>query len=114
MLPKKNRLNLKLEKNRRLFKNLRYDSFGIKYYVQKNEELRFQAAAVPSVKNFNKAVERNKVRRIVYQVVDSHPIKNLSVKLVLVVYGKKILTDSAEVEKDIRKKLVLIAEKFNV
>lgn len=88
MLPKKNRLNLKKQNNRNLFRKKIIESESIKYFADNSKNSNFKSAVVVSKKAYNKAFQRNKLRRKLYQIIQTHPVKKLPINLVLLVYKK--------------------------
>jgi ribonuclease P protein component len=112
MLPKKNRLNLKEQQNRELFRKKITESDSIKYFADIANDNSFKVAVVVPTKVYNKAFLRNKLRRKIYQIIEKHLIKNLSIELILLVY-KQLELSEEKLEQDIQEKLNVILKRFS-
>jgi ribonuclease P protein component len=112
MLPKKNRLNLKKQENRKLFRKKIAESGSIKYFADIADDNSFKAAVVVSIKACNKAAHRNKLRRKIYQIIEQHAVRNLPIELILLVY-KKVEFSEEKLEQDIVEKSNIIFERFS-
>lgn len=112
MLPKKNRLNLKEQQNRELFRKKITESDSIKYFADIANDNSFKVVVVVPTKVYNKAFLRNKLRRKIYQIIEKHLIKNLSIELILLVY-KQLELSEEKLEQDIQEKLNVILKRFS-
>ncbi len=106
MLPKKSRLNLAKPQNQRIFKAARKTSSHFKVFYRPSKRKIFKAAVVIPIKLFRKAAWRNKWRRKVYALVESHQICKLPVELALVcIKVWKNDEDWLLIKKDLEEKL---------
>ena len=109
MLAKKNRLNLSEEKNSRLFSSSeRFSTNSLLFYYRTNDSWLRVSAIVPS-KLFNKASQRNKKRRLIYNLINKIAKKStetkkqdlLKEKLDLIIVYKTSNIKEKNIEKDL-------------
>lgn len=106
MLPKKERLNLKKDCNKKIFKARNTTNSHFRVHFRKGGS--FKAAAVVPVKQVNKAALRNQIKRKIYAVIEQHPIRRQNLHL-LVMLISPILDDFKQIEgslKEILNRLV--------
>ncbi len=113
MLPKKQRLNLSKQENRRVFKNQVYNGRVLKAYAQKIGS-EFKAAAVAPKSKIKSAVDRNKIRRTIYTAIgqflkeaaESGQIKNnQGIKIIFLVKTKIADAEFKELTKEVKQGL---------
>lgn len=109
MLAKKNRFNLSEEKNSRLFSSSeRFSTNSLLFYYRTNDSWLRVSAIVPS-KLFNKASQRNKKRRLIYNLINKIAKKStetkkqdlLKEKLDLIIVYKTSNIKEKNIEKDL-------------
>ncbi len=72
------------------FKNLRDVFFDIKaFYLKKDLNINFKSAVIISSKNFKKAVERNKIRRQIYSILESWQKENTNIENTFFIFYPK-------------------------
>ncbi|MFA6136207.1 MAG: ribonuclease P protein component [Candidatus Paceibacterota bacterium] len=109
MLPKKYRLTVGFFKNlvtenKKPNKIIDVGIFSAKVYSSGNKFSRF--AVVMSSANFKKATERNRLRRMVYEIINKKEIHKLQGRDFVFFLRKKILkADSNELKSEISKSL---------
>jgi ribonuclease P protein component len=111
MLPKKSRLNLIKPQNQQIFKAAYKTSSHFKIFYRLSEQRKFKAAVVIPIKLFRKAAGRNKWRRKVYALVESHQINKLPVELVPVcIRSLKNDEEWLAIKRDLEEKLDEISQ----
>jgi ribonuclease P protein component len=111
MLPKKSRLNLTKSHNQQIFKAAYKTSSHFKIFYRFSEQRKFKATVVMPIKLFRKAVWRNKWRRKVYALVESHQICKLPVELALIcIRNLKNDKEWPAIKKDLEEKLDEISQ----
>ena len=109
MLAKKNRFNLSEEKNSRLFSSSeRFSTNSLLFYYRTDDSWLRVSAIAPS-KLFNKASQRNKKRRLIYNLINKIAKKStetkkqdlLKEKLDLIIVYKTSNIKEKNIEKDL-------------
>lgn len=83
MLSKNSRLNLSRPENKRIFKESFKESGHFKVYYRCAPNKAFKAAAIVPVRLVKKAARRNWLRRQIYTILASHPVRNSELELVV-------------------------------
>ncbi len=114
MLSKKQRLNLTFKKNQSIFQQKRHYSQNFIYYFSFAGK-EFKAAAVVPKKKIGLAVDRNKIKRLIYQSVQSftqqHP--SFQIKIIIVLKNKiDIRTASKETLQQLQNEIKETLEKL--
>ena len=103
MLPKKNRLNLKLDFKPTTQQGKRFQTKNLTIFISPNELGKTYAGIATSKRSFNKAVLRNKARRIVSLAIQNQ-FKNLRLGVNIVIMPKQgvLQTPLASIEKELK------------
>jgi ribonuclease P protein component len=106
MLPKKQRLNLEKTKNRDIFSSsnkFKTNRFLVFYRSGKT----FKASAVVPKKKIPLAVDRNRIKRKIYAILEKHQIRKNKIEIVI------LLTASISSEAKIANKIIKALDQIN-
>ncbi len=106
MLSKEQRLNLGKTKNRNIFSSsnkLKINRFLIFYRPGKT----FKASAVVPKKKINLAVDRNRIKRKIYSILEKHQIRKNKIEIVI------LLTNSVSPEAKIANEIIKALDQIN-
>lgn len=81
------------DKKNTSFKIIREDFFDMKIFsinIEKETLFSFKYAVIMSSKNFKKAVERNKIKRRIYSILEKYNKENIKRKNVIVIIYPKL------------------------
>ena len=93
MLPKSNRLNLKTEPGREIFKYKTNSTDVLDIFFNKKDKSTFRAAVVVPVKTNKLAVDRNKTKRAIFNLIKNHNISKKPADLLILVRKKGFMLD---------------------
>lgn len=93
MLPKSNRLNLKTELGREIFKYKASSTDTLDIFFNKKDKNTFRAAVVVPVKTNKLAVNRNKTKRAIFNLIKNHEISKKPADLLILVRKKGFILD---------------------
>lgn len=85
MLPKSQRLNLSESVNRSIFRHRAVETKYFVIYSRKSLDNLFKFGISISKKNVLKASNRNKLKRVIYSVLESHQLINKKIELLIVI-----------------------------
>ncbi len=88
MLPKRQRLNLNLPRDRAIFRQKKIEGNFLKLYFRGSINNEFKLGVSIPKKIVAKATDRNKIKRIVHSILESHTIKNKSIEILVIVIKK--------------------------
>lgn len=85
MLPKRQRLNLNLPENRSIFRQKKIEGNFLKLYSRRSTNNEFKFGVSVPKRVVAKATDRNKVKRVVYSILESHAIKNKNIEILIII-----------------------------
>ena len=112
MLPKSKKLNLSLEENRSLFRKKPVSTKHLSIYWCKKQRSDFAAAVVVPNKVLQKAVDRNRVRRALYQVITTLE-QNLKARRIIILMKQSPVKLDKESTKQLQEELTQALQENN-
>lgn len=111
MLSKNQRLNLKTSQNQQIFKGNRIESFHLTVYYRKSNQEKSMFSVVVPKKIINKATERTRIKRRLYEILKEYIESLKGVEAVVFVKKKPENDQKYDLEtKELMDKLTLLIE----